>query len=1021
MQVQSKSSPTPTLSPTLDTRHTSAPSAEIEVSSEAMPLTLENPAQNLLNELSGKIIALNPREKEQVQNYLQIWQGVLAIVPGMHDDIEDADPLQDPTAQQSVNTAKQVSVQAILEQEPVLRQNLFRSKPSGNPSAQSEINELATALHQITRIGIGAMRQESAQPQGWHLLSVASVDDKKTISEVRVLAKKENASNAFFKEAIKLFDEAQAALALQSDNWGPGGQGNTTQTVATKNNIQNFLDPKKSNATTDSLKTEKATETKLITILTRQLDLLTLREEEHRTYRSPKAAGSIMGGRRLQVQAAVSVIDALLAPSNLFIGNAKPAAEKLRAQLIKRMERMEVCIAEPTSIAGQSVDVLMGRASMKPLERKLFPEAAKVQDAQIRCMVNSAAHNLEHTLIHADLTEFDLMEKLITQYVVPGLPPGTNVDIAALLREARAHTLDQGRDWAPIDSTFTVPITIGTPASAGSEATRELNEAVRVNTLTTPIGNVFAGDHVTILSEGSAIRKNDFDDYRLADPADPSKIITAGRNSHSALESKHAVNLAKSVCNFFGKCILNVTRHATLSPYKFSRTSLQNMHDVDGLALMKDLGRISSTATRIAVTSAATEIENEGQDAPLAMQEVDRALLNAIMLAKANDKNISNHQDNAKRIAATPSELLALARIDSGVCNALRRKAALNRSREVFLSEVTTNPALLARIAAGDTIHFNSISLLTPDPLREFLATHLPFLVGASDNEERMLADQNLAWDDLQAELRAGGLDVNGKTVKAEIHAMNVGVNPLAFGMAPLPAALVSGWSTTHEQNNARIEAMIGTISKAAEGSPGGRMQTELAAKQVKLTNLMRLENDLKKDASPASVAMQTSLKNESAQLDSEIRAIQELSKQIALIWQSGSYQQAGRDPYKLATRLAMLSSLLGEATAFNCKSGKDRTAQLDVELKFLAFQIFSNDGHVPEPDRERSTLERHQLAAFVFKDKSRTHMQVYNTGFMGSKLAGLAALTDNFTAVLETGRASVIEAFQGMSKAVLS
>jgi hypothetical protein len=214
---------------------------------------------------------------------------------------------------------------------------------------------------------------------------------------------------------------------------------------------------------------------------------------------------------------------------------------------------------------------------------------------------------------------------------------------------------------------------------------------------------------------------------------------------------------------------------------------------------------------------------------------------------------------------------------------------------------------------------------------------------------------------------------------------------------------------------------MIGTISKAAEGSPGGRMQTELAAKQVKLTNLMRLENDLKKDASPASVAMQTSLKNETAQLDSEIRAIQELSKQIALIWQSGSYQQAGRDPYKLATRLAMLSSLLGEATAFNCKSGKDRTAQLDVELKFLAFQIFSNNGHVPEPDRERSTLERHQLAAFVFKDKSRTHMQVYNTGFMGSKLAGLAALTDNFTAVLETGRASVVEAFQGMSKAVLS
>ena len=1011
MQINSNSPLTPTLSTTPVTR---APSAPIHVSSEAMPVTLKNPAQTLLSDLTKKITTLDPREREQVQNYLQIWQHILAIVPGMHDDIEDTDPLQEPTAQQSASTAKQVTVQTILEQEPVIRQNLFRGKASGGPSVQTEINELAIALHQITRIGIGAMRQESAQPQDWQAMSLAGVDDKKAIAEARRLAKKETASNAFFKQAIELFDKAQNAMALQSDNWGPDGTVDTTQA----NNIEEKI---KCLAKEDNFSNEeKATVTNLLALLTRQVDLLKLREAENSTYRSPKAAASIMDGRRLQVQAAVSVIGTLLAPSSKFSFNERAAAEKLRAQLVTRMESMKTCINDPT-INGKSADVLMGRPSMKPIEKTLFPAAAQAQDAQIDCMVNFAKLNLATELIHADLTEFDLMEKLITQYVVPDLPPGTTVDVATLLREARARTLDQGRDWAPIDSTFTVPISIGTPASADTEATRELNEAVSVNTLTTPIGNVFEGAQVTILSQGSAIQKNDFDDYRVTDPSDPTKKIITGRNSHSALESKHAVNLAKSVFNFFGKCILNVTRHATLSPYKFSRTSLQSMNDVDGLALMKDLGRISTTATRIAVTSAATEIENEGQDAPLAMQEIDRALLNAIMLAKASDKTIPNRQANARDIAASPIDLLALARLDSGVCSALRRKAALNRSREVFLSEVTTNPALLARIAAGETIHFNSISLLTPDPFREFLATHLPFLVGASDNEKRMLADQNLAWQDLQAELTAGGLDVNGKTVKAEIHAMNVGVNPLAFGMAPLPAALVSGWSTTHEQNNARIEAMIGAIDKAANGSPGGRMQTELAAKQIKLTHLTRLENELKKDASTASVARQTSLKNEIAQLDNEIRAITELSKQIATIWQSGSYQKAGRDPYKLATRLAMLSSLLGEATAFNCKSGKDRTAQLDVELKFLAFQIFTNNGHVPEPDRERSALERHQLAAFVFKDKSRTQMQVYNTGFMGSKLAGLAALTDNFTAALEAGRASVVDAFQGMSKAVLS
>ena len=111
MQINSNSPLTPTLSTTPVTR---APSAPIHVSSEAMPVTLENPAQTLLNELTEKITALNPREKEQVENYLKIWTDVLAIVPGMHDDIEDTDPLQEPTAQQSASTAKQVTLQTIL-------------------------------------------------------------------------------------------------------------------------------------------------------------------------------------------------------------------------------------------------------------------------------------------------------------------------------------------------------------------------------------------------------------------------------------------------------------------------------------------------------------------------------------------------------------------------------------------------------------------------------------------------------------------------------------------------------------------------------------------------------------------------------------------------------------------------------------------------------------------------------------------------------------------------------------------
>ena len=68
MQINSNSPLTPTLSTTPVTR---APSAPIHVSSEAMPVTLENLAQTLLNKLTNKITVLNPREKEQVKNYLE--------------------------------------------------------------------------------------------------------------------------------------------------------------------------------------------------------------------------------------------------------------------------------------------------------------------------------------------------------------------------------------------------------------------------------------------------------------------------------------------------------------------------------------------------------------------------------------------------------------------------------------------------------------------------------------------------------------------------------------------------------------------------------------------------------------------------------------------------------------------------------------------------------------------------------------------------------------------------------------
>ena len=144
-------------------------------------------------------------------------------------------------------------------------------------------------------------------------------------------------------------------------------------------------------------------------------------------------------------------------------------------------------------------------------------------------------------------------------------------------------------------------------------------------------------------------------------------------------------------------------------------------------------------------------------------------------------------------------------------------------------------------------------------------------------------------------------------------------------------------------------------------------------------------------------------------------------------MWKDGSYREAGNEPYKLASRVALLSHLLGGGTAFNCKSGKDRTGQLDAEVKFLAFQIRTSNGKVPKPDRKRTNLEKIQFATFIFFDESRRKMQEFNTGYGGSKLMGQPKLYDNFTPSTgevkpdEKNKVAAIKQFQGLSGIVPS
>ena len=82
---------------------------------------------------------------------------------------------------------------------------------------------------------------------------------------------------------------------------------------------------------------------------------------------------------------------------------------------------------------------------------------------------------------------------------------------------------------------------------------------------------------------------------------------------------------------------------------------------------------------------------------------------------------------------------------------------------------------------------------------------------------------------------------------------------------------------------------------------------------------------------------------------------------------------------------MALLTSKLGLTPAYNCKSGKDRTGQMDSEIKFLATRIAS-EGRAPQPGAELGVHER-DLYRNVVLNAGNHEIQHLNTGHAGYKV----------------------------------
>ncbi len=300
---------------------------------------------------------------------------------------------------------------------------------------------------------------------------------------------------------------------------------------------------------------------------------------------------------------------------------------------------------------------------------------------------------------------------------------------------------------------------------------------------------------------------------------------------------------------------------------------------------------------------------------------------------------------------------------------AARKQANHNRAQDLVRFHLQHNARLMAAAAGSPAqpprvkMVLPSINLVTPDYMRA--AASATFNILENYNELRMTRDQDEALQALAREavpVTVTREDGAQQTVMVEVVPLtfSAGVNDLALGKA---SRLLRSWRKADAISGSSIKLLLGENFK-----PGAAPVSGLVAE-----HLQALQRDGQGDSQTA-------------------RTIRQLADQLGDIWQAKAHHRENNDPYALPARLALLASRMGLAPQYNCKSGKDRTGQLDAEIKFLATRIELAGGTVPAPGAALSAEEQ-SLFSKILLHSGNHEIQKMNTGSPGYKVK-LASIT---------------------------
>ncbi|WP_288107304.1 inositol phosphate phosphatase SopB [Limnobacter sp.] len=283
-----------------------------------------------------------------------------------------------------------------------------------------------------------------------------------------------------------------------------------------------------------------------------------------------------------------------------------------------------------------------------------------------------------------------------------------------------------------------------------------------------------------------------------------------------------------------------------------------------------------------------------------------------------------------------------------------RESANDNRVAEfvhaAFLAHLDKQGIKPAELEKQQEVEFNvvSVNLLTP-----------------LGRESKMIGHQTAAFR--RAEQKGVELDLDGPhgntmkvLVKPRFIAFNTPVNAVSLSHT---GQLLGITRTSDRMNKAGLTALIGsTKTNATIGGLAGAQLKKLRA-ELRTTSSMEAWK-------------QKSL---------EIKTLEQLVAQVRCIWQKRLHHSVGDEPYKLPVRLLAIANACNGVPAFNCKSGKDRTGQLNVEIRDFYAHLCMHEGKPREINQERIGLAKTNYQK-LFEGCGDREIQTLNTGVSGSK-----------------------------------